>query len=295
VTDRAVGGRAGSDVVQSLPAVTARVSTAAGPADLQATGVPAQVVDDAIARLRYLNDLWLTEVAGDLVRLSEARGGLVSVAPETLLLLGLAEQLAAGSAHGVSNPRGAASARRVRPTSMVRLNYGELTVDLSAGLPDQVVRDLRSWAPALMVDLIIADLQDGGCWGACLSLGRVVRAIGIDGRGKDWTVAVELSGAPDAQVVLHDAALGRSAEPQHRALPSSADGTTRHRAAGDVVWAAASSDMAWRAQALADLAVGVEETLAHDLLAPCVTLAWLLRGDDVLRVVRGRAGGSSVS
>jgi hypothetical protein len=259
-----------------------------------------ELADDARARLFDLQRLWLDDDADNgLASLRSSSHAAIPVAPETILLLGLASTMAAHrrlfedrfpeygpGALGLDPTPGHCDqpATRASIPTLPRLDFAAMTVTLDAPLREAVLESLRSSASGLTVDLVIADLIEGGAWGASVFVGGAIRTFGLADDGGSRAVTVL---APDGRprvVELGDGALASSdqaavqLEPTHQRFqePGRPD---------EITWAAVKAEMAWRAQVIAGDLVGVDEECALARLDGLTETALLYRRDGQLREV----------
>ena len=239
---------------------------------LDIIGGSSELADDVRMRLTELQRIWLADDPdNDLGRLALSSGDPIAVSPETLLLLALA---------GFAPDQESA----VSP----RLDYAAMTVSLAVPLSARALTSLRSQALALTADLAVADLIDGGAWGACLRLGGVTRAFGIAEDGGPWTVPMPTPGGRTRPFQLTNAGLAASSAQASRA-------STHEAGRPDlIVWAAVEAELAWHAQTLADDVVGHPQSYAMSRLRETSGSALFYRSDDqVAEVVVGPLHGRS--
>jgi hypothetical protein len=270
------------------------------PARLDIVGGSPELADDARVRLFDLQRLWLDDDADrGLAGLRWPSQGPIPVAPETLLLLGLAETL--GAERGLLEDRVSRFGRgpvdlnliersfdrQPKPALMPappRLDFSAMTVSLDAPLPDTVLESLRSWSSGLTVDLVMADLIEGGAWGASVSVGGVARTFGIAGDGGNWTVTVLAPDGCTRVLQLGDGAIASSTQPPaqrdlpHPRFPNAAQPDR-------IGWAAVLAEMAWQAQVIADGLIGRDEGPAVTRLAGTAERALLYRCDGQMREI----------
>lgn len=242
---------------------------------LDIVGGSSGLADDVRQRLTELHQIWLEDdPANDLARLASPSRDPISVAAETLLLLALAGN--------------AADQESFSP----QLDYATMTVSLAAPLSACTLTSLRSQALALTADLVVADLIDGGAWGACLRLGGVTRAFGIAADGGTWTVPMPTPGGRTQPFHLSNAGLAASTQAavSRQACRASAFDAERPDL---VVWAAVEGELAWQAQTVADEIVGLAEADAVSRLHQGIGSALLYRSDDQVAEVsaQGRSRG----
>jgi hypothetical protein len=156
----------------------------AGQAHVIVVGERPDLLEDARDRVLQLGRLWTTTVAGsDFARLAQASGRPVVVAPETLLLLGLAGL-------GREQTRG-----RFHPFAVGTdpvLDESALTAALSAA-PDPVLIGL---AAAVTADLVAQETVDAGAQGVCVNVAGQVRVAGLPPRPAGWELEVGRAGTP---------------------------------------------------------------------------------------------------
>jgi hypothetical protein len=279
---------------------------------LDIVGGSSELADDARVRLLDLQRLWLDEDADSgLASLRSSSQAAIPVAPETILLLGLASTLGAepgmfddpSSEHGrrpldldrTSGHLDQQSTQGSIPT-LPRLDFAAMTVTLDAPLTDAVLGSLRSWSSGLTVDLVVADLAEAGAWGASVSVGGVVRTFGLAEHGGSWTVRVLPPDGCTRVVELGDGALAssdRAAVQPERTHPR-CDGPQQP---DDITWAAVQAEMAWQAQVMAGGLVGLDEEAARARLDGHAETALLYRRDGQMREICpaqfGRAGAAT--
>lgn len=149
-----------------------------GRAHVIVVGERPDLLEDARERVLQLGRLWTTtEPGSDFARLALATGRPVTVAPETLLLLGLAGL-------GREQTRG-----RFHPFALGAdpvLDESALTAVLSAA-PDAVLTGL---AAAVTADLVAQETVDAGAAGVCVNVAGQVRVAGLPPRPAGWDLEV---------------------------------------------------------------------------------------------------------
>jgi hypothetical protein len=269
-------------------------------ARIDIVGGSPELADDARVRLFDLQRLWLDDGADNgLACLQSSSREAIQVAPETVLLLGLAQTLGAepglfadGFPQYGPGPLdldltqlkfGDQSQHASMPTPP-RLDFAAMTVTLDAPMRDAALASLRSWSSGLTVDLVIADLVEGGAWGASVSLGGVVRAFGLAQDGGSWTGTTL---APDGCARVVELGDGALASVDQAAVRRQLTGPQSRNSAqpDDITWAAVQAEMAWQAQQIAGRLVGLDEESAVARLDGLAGTALLYRRDGRMREV----------
>lgn len=162
------------------------------------------------------------------------------------------------------------------------MDFAAMTVSLDAPLPEGLIGWLRSLAPGLTVDLLIADLIDGGAWGASVCVDGVVRTFGITADGGNWTTTARTPDGSTRVVKVGSGAVATSTTTaaQGPPPPGAPDACEEP---DQIIWSAAQAEMAWQAQVAADSLVGLNEAAALGRLARTGETALLYRHDCQLR------------
>jgi thiamine biosynthesis lipoprotein len=268
----------------------------------------AGLIEDAAARLRELHRLWTRfEHDSDVGRMNAGHGRPVHVAPETVLLVGLALEawtmtdgrydpsvlpavLAAGYdrdfAELTEDTVGSGEAAPARGCAGVVVDAAASTVTIPIGRSI----DVGGIAKGLAADLVVADLLDGGAIGACVNIGGDLRVEGSSPKAGGWVVGVE---HPRAHFLLgclrlRSGAVATSSRVKRSWGPATArrhhiiDPSTGRPADTGVQAVTVVADEGWHAEALATAAFLAGATDGVAVLEAAGASGLIVRDDDSL-------------
>jgi thiamine biosynthesis lipoprotein len=270
----------------------------------------AGLIEDATARIHELHRLWTRfEPDSDVSRMNAGLGRPVPVAPETVLLVGLALEswnmtdgrydpsvlpavLAAGYDRDfgelTDDTVGSGDAKPAKGCAGIVVDAAASTVSVPVGRSI----DVSGIAKGLAADLVVADLLDGGAIGACVNIGGDLRVDGASPRSGGWVVGVE---HPRTHFLLgclrlRSGAVATSSRVKRSWGPANArrhhiiDPLTGRPADTGVQAVTVVADEGWQAEALATAAflAGAEHGLA--ILEAGGASGLIVRDDDTLAV-----------
>lgn len=200
-----------------------------------------QHLDHAHARLEVLERLWSRFVeSSEISQLNGANGRPVQVSQETRRLIevaaaawrltsGLFDPTLGRQLAALGYDRDFATIERPVSTSGQRSSPGCEAISVAEGgvsLAPGVSFDPGGIGKGLAADIVTAEMQAGGAWGAMVNLGGDVRVRGLAPIGDEWVVSISeprISDQQLAHVALREGALATSTTRKRRWVGATSD------------------------------------------------------------------------